>query len=553
MNRLIVLACLVMTSMALAEPTTHPSASSEVRGAITEYLNAPPAKEKLALDKALAALHGDVALAAEALRTQEPLSDAKPGTYHGIKFSSGGKAWEYSIHLPAGYDGTKRFPVLVLPDHGIVDPDAGIRFWTNQGAKDLIIFRPVITKYQEDKSRFPNQQFFARDEAIAKVMRDALTHLRLNYAVDHDRFVMTGLSQAGYYTYYYAVSFPDDFAGIVPESAGGMAVRAAVALMSPNLKDMNVRILHSAGDQIVPYADAQLMQSTIKDLGGKVELITYQDSDYPGEPFPQRHPGPHNLRLKNVLEWIPKQKRTLPQSIKRMMRYSQQGNEGQWIITPPTDPTKPYLVSCTNDNGTLAVDKGTAKYLVSPEDVVAKKTFKVKEKDVSATPDLKLMLTRFKALGDPERLAAGQIVVSKRFLVARATCPCPARREARASCPCYRLVMMPARAMHMSMAQLFRGCVAHFHDLYIEIQRLAREGMIRVDRHIVGIDAHHRHHACLSAALGLELHADRDVLRGEAIARNGLNQLRILHAIPFLRRNFRLHRIAALFALERFF
>jgi predicted esterase len=395
-----------------AQPSTQPVVPQDVRSAITAYLNAPPAKERDALARALDLLHNDVALAAEALRTQPPLTSARPGTHHGVKYTSGGKTWEYSIHLPASYDGTKRFPVLVLPDHGLVAPEDGIAFWRDKkGAEEVILFRPVIAKYQDDKTRFSNPQFFVRDQAMAKVMRDALTHLRVNYAVDHDRFIMTGLSQAGYYTYYYAVSFPDDFAGIVPESAGGMAVRAAVVLLAPNLKDMNVRILHSAGDQIVPYADAQLMNDTIKQMGGKSELITYQDSDYPGEPFPQRHPGPHNLRLKHVLEWLPTQKRTLSQSIKRMLRYSQQGNEGQWVLRPPKDPTKPVLVSCSAENGELKCDHGPAQYLVSPEDVVAKKTFKVNGKDVAPLPDVKLMLTRFKLLGDPGRLAPAQIVV----------------------------------------------------------------------------------------------------------------------------------------------
>jgi len=40
-------------------------------------------------------------------------------------------------------------------------------------------------------------------------MRDALVHLRLHYAADSGRISMTGLSQAGCYTWYYAVSFPD--------------------------------------------------------------------------------------------------------------------------------------------------------------------------------------------------------------------------------------------------------------------------------------------------------------------------------------------------------
>jgi predicted esterase len=398
---------------ATAQPTTKPTVSPELRAAITAYLKAPPAQDDAALKKALDLLHGNVALAAEALRSHDPLTVAKPGTYHSIKFTSGGQTWEYSIHLPAGYDGKKPFPVLVLPDHGLVSPEDGVGFWEGKkGAENLILFRPVILKYQEDEKRFPNQQFFLRDEAIAKVMRDALAHLRLNYAVDPDRFMMTGLSQAGYYTYYYAVSFPDDFAGIVPESAGGFALRAGALSLARNLKNMNVRILHTEGDQIVPYADAQAMESAIKEAGGKVELITYQDKDYLGQPFPQRHPGPHHLRLKNVLEWIPNQKRTIPQTFTRVIRYSQQGNEGRWILTPPAKLTDEYTVTCSEKNGVLSIDKGPAGYLVSPEDVIARKTFTVNGKEVGALPDLKLMLTRFKSSGDASRLAAAQIAVN---------------------------------------------------------------------------------------------------------------------------------------------
>jgi hypothetical protein len=198
----------------------------------------------------------------------------------------------------------------------------------------------------------------------------------------------------------------------VPESAGGFALRAGALSLARNLKNMNVRILHTEGDQIVPYADAQAMESAIKEAGGKVELITYQDKDYLGQPFPQRHPGPHHLRLKNVLEWIPNQKRTIPQTFTRVIRYSQQGNEGRWILTPPAKLTDEYTVTCSEKNGVLSIDKGPAGYLVSPEDVIARKTFTVNGKEVGALPDLKLMLTRFKSSGDASRLAAAQIAVN---------------------------------------------------------------------------------------------------------------------------------------------
>ena len=125
----------------------------------------------------------------------------------------------------------------------------GISYWEQSKlVEKFILFRPVILKHQQDEKRFARRQFFDRDIDIAKVMRDALLHLKLHYAVDHDRFFMTGLSQAGYYSYYYAISFPDMFAGIVPESAGGMALRASVWRLSANLKSVRVRILHAKGD-----------------------------------------------------------------------------------------------------------------------------------------------------------------------------------------------------------------------------------------------------------------------------------------------------------------
>jgi hypothetical protein len=95
-----------------------------------------------------------------------------------------------------------------------------------------------------------------------------------------------------------------------------------------------------------------------------------------------------------------------------MLRYSQQGNQGRWILTPPDDPTQPVLVTCKNENGVLSCDHGPARYLVSPEDVLAHKTFKVNGKEITPLPDVKLMLTRFKSSGDPARLAAGMIPVS---------------------------------------------------------------------------------------------------------------------------------------------
>ncbi len=389
--------------------TNSPSVDPKVSKAIASYLLAPPAREKALLRKALKALDGDLAAATAALRTMPALFRKRAGTYHGQPFESGGRQWEYSIHLPKKYNGRHRFPVLVLPDHSAVGPEAGINFWKGKrGAEDYILFRPVIVKYQTDRSRFPAQPLL-RDQAIAAVMRDALRHLRLHYAVDHDRFTMTGLSQAGYYTYYYAVSFPEEFAAIIPESAGGGAVDQGIRPLAASLAALQTRILHTEGDQITPYRSAEGMRDAIEAAGGKVELITYTAKDYPGQPPEKFHPGPHNLRLRNVLPWAKEQRRKLPTGFTRVLRHPLQQDAGQFLVEGSLK--KPISVEVSAEAGELQGKGARLVYLVPPEVILEGGELKIKRKTVTPKADLQLMLRRFKAVPDPQRLAAAQVKI----------------------------------------------------------------------------------------------------------------------------------------------
>jgi predicted esterase len=401
---------LLLAVTAAASPQATPPPATTV-DALRAYLLAAEGERDKQLPAASKALGTDFARAVRMLESLPPLTDAKPGTQHGVRFRSGDRDWEFSIRLPRGYDGRKRFPVLVLPDHGSVDAEDGIAFWEqSKQVDDWILFRPVIARHKEDKERFPDQQFFAVDQAVAAVMRDALRQLRLGYAVDHDRFVLTGLSQAGYYSWYFALTMPDEFAATVPESAGGPAVRAQM-MLAPNLRHVAARILHAEGDQITPYADAALMHEKLKAAGASVELITYKDSDWTGAPPEKRHPGPHPLRLRNVLEWGAQQKRQPPDRIERVLRYRQQGHEARFRIAFTAEPTKPLTVKCSSAGGKLETDAKDVTYLVSPADVLQKRSFQVGGRKVAPKPDLEVLLRSLARHGDPQRLAAAEIDV----------------------------------------------------------------------------------------------------------------------------------------------
>jgi dienelactone hydrolase len=406
-----ILAGLFLLPLLVAAQESKPKVTAAQREAVRKYLDAGSILlDGATHDQAVKAFKGDFAAAVECIRSMAPLSKLGPGSHHGLKFWSGGHTWEYSIRLPKGYDGKKRFPVLVLPDHGLISPEDGISFWERgKEIEDYILFRPVIVKHAEDKTRFPDQQFFARDMAVAERMRAALRTLRIHYAVDPDRLVMTGLSQAGYYTWYFAVSFPDDFAAIIPESSGGLAVRTLLP-SGRNLAEVAVRILHAEGDEVTPLADAEAMKKSIEEGGGKVEFIKYTDKDYPPG-VAGRHPGPHDLRLKNVLPWGLRQKRSVPAAFTRVLRYKQQGHEGRWRLQPPEKPTTPVTVTCSEAKGVLTATGGDAIYLVSPDDVLAKRAFAIKGERVVPRGDVALLLKSFKATGDFARATGAELPV----------------------------------------------------------------------------------------------------------------------------------------------
>ena len=377
---------------------------------LVDFLKADAKDEKAALDTAVKSFKGNFKQALDSVRAVAPLSSLPPGVHHDLKFKSGKQEWDFSIRLPKEYDGSRRFPVLVLPDHASVSANAGIGFWEQdqENVEKVILFRPVIIKHQEDPSRFPDQKPMAVNAAIAGVMKDALVHLRLHFAVDADRLFMTGLSQAGFYTWYFAVSFPDQFAAIIPESSGGPVVPLWIQPLAGNVKAVAVRILHTKGDAITPYEHAELMADAVRKAGAKVELTTYTETDY-SRPNAKLHPGPHDLRLKNVLPWLLDHKREPASSPARVLWYPQQGWEGRFRIAAAVESAKPRAVSCREEKGELSVQGADAVYLVSPEDVLEGKQFTVSKKKLKPKPDVELLLRSFKSTGDLRRLTAAEI------------------------------------------------------------------------------------------------------------------------------------------------
>jgi hypothetical protein len=87
--------------------------------------------------------------------------------------------------------------------------------------------------------------------------------------------------------------------------------------------------------------------------------------------------------------------------------------EGRFRLSPPDVPTRPLTVTCKEENGTLTTDAEKAVYLVHPTDLIDGKVFKVGGKEIRPKPDFGQLLRSFKATGDPARVHAAEIPLTR--------------------------------------------------------------------------------------------------------------------------------------------
>lgn len=88
--------------------------------------------------------------------------------------------------------------------------------------------------------------------------------------IDKERVSLCGISMGGFGTWELAMTHPHRFYKIAPLCSGGMSWRAW-ALKMP------IRAIHGRLDDVVPYEYSCLMVDAVKNCGGNVEFITFDD------------------------------------------------------------------------------------------------------------------------------------------------------------------------------------------------------------------------------------------------------------------------------------
>jgi predicted esterase len=200
--------------------------------------------------------------------------------YHTYK----GTTLPYRLFIPAGYSRDKHYPiVLCLHGSGSRGSDNVSQItsnrlatsWadpTNQVKYPCFVVAPQCPangNWYTDISRLPIRP----ELAVANNILDSLAQ---EFAIDTNRFYVTGLSMGGYGTWELIIRFPRRFAAAVP-MAGGVDQAYANSCMSVPIWDF-----HGALDSQVPVEYSRFMMDALRALGRPVVYTHCRNLDCTG-------------------------------------------------------------------------------------------------------------------------------------------------------------------------------------------------------------------------------------------------------------------------------
>ena len=170
--------------------------------------------------------------------------------------------FRYLRYLPEGYDGKKKFPLLVFL-HGAGERGDNLNSITKHGPPKLIKkgkkFRFIVISPQCPEGSWWNPK------GLDALLDDFIS----KHAVDETRVYCTGLSMGGYGTWALCGQNPKRFAALAPICGGGRQSDAYRIGRKP------VWVFHGAKDNTVPLKESQRMVDALRRRGGQPKFTIY--------------------------------------------------------------------------------------------------------------------------------------------------------------------------------------------------------------------------------------------------------------------------------------
>jgi predicted esterase len=177
----------------------------------------------------------------------------------------------YRIFVPAGYDGSKPYP-LVVALHGM-GGDENSYFDSVAYGKGAFVKEAERRGYLVACPKGRNTASMYLGSAETDVL-DVIAEVRRAYRVDPGRIYLTGHSMGGYGTWSLAMSHPDLFAAIAPVSGGGNPAGMAKIAKIPEL------VVHGDNDKTVPVERSREMVAAAKAQGIELKYVEIPGGDH---------------------------------------------------------------------------------------------------------------------------------------------------------------------------------------------------------------------------------------------------------------------------------
>ncbi|MDP6794859.1 MAG: prolyl oligopeptidase family serine peptidase [Verrucomicrobiota bacterium] len=195
--------------------------------------------------------------AADLNQTKETFSSKATKTY----------SYNYLKYLPDGYDGKKKFPLMLFL-HGAGERGDNLELVTKHGPPKLIKngkkFPFIVISPQCPKGNW------WKADGLDALLDDLIS----KHAVDESRIYCTGLSMGGFGTWAIGGLNPKRFAALAPICGGGSRIDARQIGKKP------VWVFHGAKDKVVPLTESERMVDALKQRGGKPRFTIYPEAGH---------------------------------------------------------------------------------------------------------------------------------------------------------------------------------------------------------------------------------------------------------------------------------
>jgi predicted esterase len=298
-----------------AGPADEPGS---LAAAVFRYLDAEDGEEADRILRDIQA-HPDASIerVADIIRAGRVYGDLPAGTFPNRRVFVRGRAYSLALAVPASYNPSKRFGLVVCLHGAGFDGEAYLERWRTRLGDDYILACPT----------YPAGAWFTRraEELVLATIHD----LRARYHIDPDRVFLTGMSNGGIGAWLIGMHHAPLFAGIAPMASG---LDDALMPFLANLRNTPIYMIHGTKDQVMPVELSRSISRELERLG-----YPYVYREHHGEhPMAGGHYFPKE-ELPGLVAWFDGRRRaSLPVRV-TLVRDASHFQAFSWVRLDATD------------------------------------------------------------------------------------------------------------------------------------------------------------------------------------------------------------------------